>query len=269
MPGLAPEHPMSADHYDVIVIGSGPGGASLAHRLAPTGKRILMLERGDYLPRSRANWDAKTVFVDGAYQAAGDLVWRRRQQLPPRPALLRRRQLEGLWRGPVPACASGDFGEVRHKDGVSPGLAARLRRVRAVLHAGRGALSCARAARRGPDRAMVQRALRLPAGAARAAHPGARTTCLTRQGLHPFHLPLGIKLDQNPDGSATTYSPCIRCDAFDGFPCAINAKADAQVICVDPDPRRTPQLHAADRRLCGPAGNRPGRAQRQARARHP
>ena len=57
---------------------------------------------------------------------------------------------------------------------------------------------------------------------------------LAGEGLHPFHLPLGIKLDQNPDGSATTYSPCIRCDAFDGFPCAINAKADSQVICVDP-----------------------------------
>ena len=51
--------------YDVAIIGSGPGGASLAHRLASTGKRILMLERGGYLPRSRDNWDAKTVFVDG------------------------------------------------------------------------------------------------------------------------------------------------------------------------------------------------------------
>jgi choline dehydrogenase-like flavoprotein len=46
---------MSADRYDIIVIGTGPGGASLAHRLAPTGKRILMIERGDYLPRSQAN----------------------------------------------------------------------------------------------------------------------------------------------------------------------------------------------------------------------
>jgi choline dehydrogenase-like flavoprotein len=56
------------DHYDIIVIGSGPGGASAAQRLAPTGKRILMLERGDYLPRSQQNWDAKAVFVDGFYQ---------------------------------------------------------------------------------------------------------------------------------------------------------------------------------------------------------
>ncbi|MEP6839469.1 MAG: hypothetical protein ABJA75_15540 [Bradyrhizobium sp.] len=58
------------DHYDLIVIGSGPGGASLAQALAPTGKRILMLERCDYLPREQANWSAQAVFVYGRYQAA-------------------------------------------------------------------------------------------------------------------------------------------------------------------------------------------------------
>ena len=60
---------MRADHFDVIVIGTGPGGASLAHRLAPTGKRILLLERGNYLPRSEKNWSSQAVFVDAAYQA--------------------------------------------------------------------------------------------------------------------------------------------------------------------------------------------------------
>ena len=59
-----------AEHYDLIVIGSGPGGASLALRLAPTGKRILILERGGYLPREEANWSAQAVFVEGRYQAA-------------------------------------------------------------------------------------------------------------------------------------------------------------------------------------------------------
>ena len=56
---------------------------------------------------------------------------------------------------------------------------------------------------------------------------------LSAQGLHPFHLPLGILLDEK-NGLPTPSSPCIRCDAFDGFPCAINAKADSQIICVDP-----------------------------------
>ncbi|MDQ2804929.1 MAG: GMC family oxidoreductase, partial [Pseudomonadota bacterium] len=56
---------------------------------------------------------------------------------------------------------------------------------------------------------------------------------LRKEGLHPFHLPLGILLDEK-NGKATPTSICIRCDAFDGFPCLLNGKADAQVICVDP-----------------------------------
>ena len=73
-------------HYDVIVIGTGAGGGTLAHRLAPTGKRILLLERGDYLPRERDNWDSTAVFVRGKMAwalwlpilvAAAYLAWRR------------------------------------------------------------------------------------------------------------------------------------------------------------------------------------------------
>jgi choline dehydrogenase-like flavoprotein len=56
---------------------------------------------------------------------------------------------------------------------------------------------------------------------------------LAADGLHPFHLPLGIRLDER-GGKPTPTSICIRCDAFDGFPCLLNGKADAQVMCVDP-----------------------------------
>ncbi len=52
---------MSAD-YDVIIIGSGAGGGTL-HQLAPSGKRILLLERGDWLKREAQNWDPTAVFV--------------------------------------------------------------------------------------------------------------------------------------------------------------------------------------------------------------
>ena len=38
-----------ASHFDVVIIGSGAGGATLAQRLAPTGKSILILERGEHL----------------------------------------------------------------------------------------------------------------------------------------------------------------------------------------------------------------------------
>ena len=55
------------EHYDVIIIGTGAGGGTLAHALAGSGKRILLLERGDFLPRELGNWDPKTVFVEGQY----------------------------------------------------------------------------------------------------------------------------------------------------------------------------------------------------------
>ncbi len=54
-----------------------------------------------------------------------------------------------------------------------------------------------------------------------------------RLGHHPFPLPLGILLDEE-NGKALHTSACVRCPAFDGFPCLVNGKADAQIICVDP-----------------------------------
>jgi len=59
---------VSANHYDVIIIGTGAGGGTLAYALAPTGKRILLLERGDYVPREKDNWDSRAVNVQGKYQ---------------------------------------------------------------------------------------------------------------------------------------------------------------------------------------------------------
>jgi choline dehydrogenase-like flavoprotein len=58
---------MAQEHFDVIIIGTGAGGGTLAHHLAPSGKRILLLERGDFLPREKENWDVEEVFVKGRY----------------------------------------------------------------------------------------------------------------------------------------------------------------------------------------------------------
>src|ERR1035437_5674647 len=55
------------EHYDVIIVGTGAGGGTLAHTLAPSGKRILLLERGNFLPRETDNWGPGPVFVDGKY----------------------------------------------------------------------------------------------------------------------------------------------------------------------------------------------------------
>src|SRR5437868_1167121 len=60
---------LTSSHYDVIIIGSGAGGGTLAHKLVPSGKRILLLERGGYVPREKDNWDPKVVNLEAKYHA--------------------------------------------------------------------------------------------------------------------------------------------------------------------------------------------------------
>ena len=127
-----------ADEYDVIIVGSGAGGGTLAHRLAPSGKRVLILERGDWLPREVENWDATAVFVDNRYVSAGHLVRQGRQGLPAAGPLLRRWRDEVLRGRAVPAAGAGlrrAEAPRRHLAGVAD----RLRRPRAVLRPGRAA----------------------------------------------------------------------------------------------------------------------------------
>ncbi len=218
-------------HYDVIVIGSGPGGATLAQRLAPSGKQILMIERGDYLPRSQANWDAGTVFVDGAYQAKEE--WQDRGGRIFHPGL--HYYVGGnskVYGAALLRLRERDFGEVVHEDGISPAWpvpyavfepyyaeAERLYHVHGKM---------------GEDPNEPWRSGEFPyPPVSHERRIAELSAVLSGNGLQPFHLPLGILLDEQ-DGRPTPGSICIRCDAFDGFPCLLNGKADAQVICVDP-----------------------------------
>ena len=71
------------EHYDVIIIGTGAGGGTLAHKLAPSGKRVLVLERGGYLPREPENWDSAEVFLNERYLSGEE--WIDREGTPFRP----------------------------------------------------------------------------------------------------------------------------------------------------------------------------------------
>jgi len=222
---------MPQQRYDVIVIGSGPGGASLAQRLGATGKRILILERGDYLPRSVTNWDAEAVFVDGAYQAPERWTDAHGSEFTPGlhyavggnsklygAALLRMRE--------------DDFGEVVHAGGISPAWPVGYD-IFEPYYAEAESLFHVHGARGEDPSEPWASAPFPPPPVTHAPAIAALDESLRAQGLHPFHLPLGILLDEK-DGQPTPTSPCIKCRYFDGFPCPMNAKADAQVICVDP-----------------------------------
>jgi choline dehydrogenase-like flavoprotein len=221
---------MPTNHYDVIVIGSGPGGATLAQRLAPTGKKILILERGDYLPRSQKNWDAKAVFQDGAYQAKED--WHDRAGKMFHPGL---HYFVGgnskVYGAALLRLRARDFDAIAHEDGLSPAwplsytdYAPYYDEAEKLFHVHGQAGEDPTEPERGPfPYPAVTHEPKIA-----ALHDN-----LSQDGLHPFHLPLGILLDEK-NGRPTPTSICIKCDAFDGFPCLLNGKADAQVICVDP-----------------------------------
>src|SRR5437773_26305 len=71
------------ERYDVAIIGTGAGGGTLAWALAPTGKKILLLERGDYVPREPDNWSTRAVNLEGQYQTREIRRDRARQGLRP------------------------------------------------------------------------------------------------------------------------------------------------------------------------------------------
>jgi choline dehydrogenase-like flavoprotein len=220
------------EHYDLIVIGSGPGGAALAQRLAPTGKRILILERGDYLPRSEKNWSSQAVFVDGIYQARE--TWTNATGKMFSPAL---HYFVGgnskVYGGALLRLRERDFGEVLHAGGLSPawplGYAVfepYYAQAEQLFHVH---------GQRGEDPLEPWASTPYPHPPVSHEPKIARLDADLRGiGLHPFHLPLGILLDEKADGTPTPTSICMRCSFFDGFPCLLNGKADAQVICIDP-----------------------------------
>jgi len=222
---------MPSDHYDLIVIGSGPGGAALAHKLAPTGKRILLIERGDYLPRSQANWDSKAVFVDAIYQAKE--TWHGAQGETFHPGL---HYFVGgnskVYGAALFRLRERDFEEIVHKDGISPAWPLKYDAFAPYYAAAEDLFHVH--GRRGEDPTEPRSSGPYPYPAV-SHEPRIQelSDSLVHQGLHPFHLPLGILLDER-NGVATPTSTYVRTNTFDGYPCPFNGKADAQVMCVDP-----------------------------------
>ena len=218
---------MNANHYDVIVIGTGAGGGTIVNKLAKAGRKILILERGDFLPREKDNWNSAVVEGDKKYQT--DEIWRDAdgKEFSPQThyfvggntkvygaALFRMRET--------------DFGEVLHHEGISPAWelsykdfepfyaeAERLYQVRGK----RGEDPTEPQANFEYDFPAVEHEPRIEQLAEDFA----------AQGLKPFHVPLGILRD-NDDPQ----SKCIRCETCDGFPCLVHAKSDAEVLAIKP-----------------------------------
>ena len=211
----------------------------MAWKLATTGKRILLIERGDYLRRGRENWDSKAVFVDAIYQASE--TWTSAEGEAFHPGL--HYYVGGnskVYGGVLFRLRERDFDCVQHPDGIAPEWPIKYDVFEPYYQAAEELFHVH--GLRGED--PFEPPARKPYAYPPVNHePRIQELAdgLARMGHHPFHLPVGVLLTE--DGTTPRPdSPCVRCDAFDGYPCATNGKADAQVICVDPALRDHPNL---------------------------
>ncbi|MEM9449924.1 MAG: GMC family oxidoreductase [Cyanobacteria bacterium P01_E01_bin.6] len=215
-------------HYDVIIIGTGAGGGSLAHRLAPSDKRILILERGDFLPREKENWNAREVYQNERYHTTEQWVDSANKPF--------RAQMSYWVGGNTKVYGAAlirfrekDFAATEHVDGISPEWPLTYQDFEPYYTQAEALYDVH--GHQGDDPTEPTRSAAFP-------HPPIShepsmqylVDGLAKQGLKPFHLPLGLKLNEIDK----TLSTCIRCDTCDGFPCLVQGKADSEVNGIQP-----------------------------------
>lgn len=216
---------MAEDHFDVIVIGSGAGGGTMARALAGKDAAVLVLERGDWLPQEKENWDPTAVWRQQRYRTDEEWVNRRGRTFRP----FMHYTVGGntkFWGAALLRLREADFGVVEHEGGVSPAWpidyatlapwydrAEELYRVR-----GEKGLDPTE-----PDRKPFPH----PAVPHEPLVAEVVQRLASRSGVHPFPLPLGLLTPGEHGG-------CLLCDTCNSFPCLVRAKSDADTCGITP-----------------------------------
>ncbi|MEO0970382.1 MAG: GMC family oxidoreductase [Cyanobacteria bacterium J06639_18] len=219
---------MNNNHYDVIIIGTGAGGATLARKLAPSGKRILVLERGNFLPREKANWDSRKIFHNKCYRNSE--FWHDKNGKSFYP--MTHYYVGGntkFYGSALFRMRKRDFERVEHRDGISPEWSLKYDDFAPYYTEAEELYEVH--GKRGFDPTEPPSNEDYPFKPI-SHEPFVQKIhdALKYKGLHPFSLPLGIKLNEaNP-----VFSSCIRCETCDGFPCLLDGKADADIIGIRP-----------------------------------
>jgi choline dehydrogenase-like flavoprotein len=216
------------ERYDVIIIGTGAGGGTLAHTLAPSGKEILLLERGDFLPRERENWDPDPVFIQGRY--ISDDTWYDPDGKPFQPQV--HYYVGGatkMYGAALYRLRPQDFGELKHVDGISPAWPISYEDLEPFYSKAEWLYQVHGNHGEDPIEGPWSRQYPWPAVTHEPRIQQLHDD-LAAAGYQPFHAPCGILLDEADRPRST----CIRCTWCDGYPCLVHAKSDAEVIAVRP-----------------------------------
>jgi choline dehydrogenase-like flavoprotein len=214
--------------YDVVIVGTGAGGGTLARHLAPSGKRVLLLERGDWLPREKQNWQAQDVFAANRYISPD--TWYDEQGKAFQPQI---HYFVGgatkFYGAALYRLRAEDFGELRHHGGVSPAWPISYDELEPYYTKAEQMYEVHGARGEDPTEPPSSAPYPFPA-VSHEPRIQQLSDDLEAAGYHPFHAPCGIRLNE----SDLPHSTCIRCETCDGFPCLVHAKSDAEVLGVRP-----------------------------------
>jgi choline dehydrogenase-like flavoprotein len=217
-----------SERYDVIIIGTGAGGGTLAHTMAPSGKSILLLERGDFLPREMDNWNPEAVFVDGKYISKE--TWYDADGTAFQPQV--HYNVGGatkLYGAALYRLRPQDFGELKHVDGLSPAWPLSYDDFEPWYTKAEWLYQVHGEGGEDPTEGHRSKPYPWPA-VSHEPRMQQIVDAMVTGGYHPFHAPCGVLLDE----AQRARSACIRCTWCDGYPCLVHAKADAEVIAVRP-----------------------------------
>ena len=215
-------------HVEVLIIGSGAGGGTLARCLAEAGREVLVLERGDWLPREPQNWEPEAVFQQGRYVSTD--LWKDKHGKTFQPGS---HYFVGgaskMYGAAHFRFRERDFEEMVHVDGLSPAWPVRYgdfepyyTKAEAMYHVH---------GLRGEDPPE-------PPASGPYPHPPVAheprmqqlVDVFSQAGLHPFHMPVGVNLTEND----LPQSACVKCNRCDGYPCVLTAKGDGEAMGIRP-----------------------------------
>ena len=210
---------MTDERCDIVIIGSGAGGGTMAHALAGTSARILILERGGFVPQEDENWSPEAVWKHLRYQTSERWLDERGREFRP----YTHYNVGGntkFWGSVLYRLRRRDFDAIEHMDGVSPAwpidydtLAPYYDRAERLYHV-HGAV--------GTDPTEPERGAYPHPAVPHSDGMAAVIDRLHAFGLHPSPLPLGLR-----DG-------CLLCDTCNSFACKVHAKSESDVCCVRP-----------------------------------
>ena len=223
--------------YDIVIIGSGAGGGTMAHALADSGARILILERGDFVPQEDENWNPEAVWKHLRYQTRERWIDASGREFPP----YSHYNVGGnskFWGSVLYRLRREDFQDLQHIDGLSPSWPIDYETLEPYYDRAEQLYQVH--GERGIDPTEAPRAPFPYPAVPHAPGMAVIVEQLKGFGLHPSPLPLGL------------LNGCQLCNTCNSFACKVHAKSEADVCCIRPalrHPTVTLWTHAYARRL--------------------